>query len=140
MLFRSEVSTQVVREGSPLFDDTPAVLLTVRDTGAGMDEAVRANIFEPFFTTKDDRKGTGLGLSTVLGVIQQNEGTIDVVTSPGKGAEFRIHWPMRVAESAVTVAPTAVRAQASGETILLVEDDSQVRNLMVLGQIGRAHV
>ena len=128
-----EVSTQVVREGSPLFDDTPAVLLIVRDTGAGMDEAVRANIFEPFFTTKDDRKGTGLGLSTVLGVIQQNEGTIDVVSAPGKGAEFRIHWPMRVAEPAVASAPVPVRAQASGETILLVEDDSQVRNLMVLG-------
>ncbi len=129
-----QVSTDVVTGGSPLAEGAPAIRLMVKDTGTGMSEAVRANIFEPFFTTKDDFKGTGLGLSTVLGVVQQNEGTIDVRTAPGEGAEFIIHWPMRTAAvTGVSVGIEGAAPSAAGELVLLVEDDPQVRALMVMG-------
>jgi len=129
-----QVSTDVVYDGSPLMEGAPAIRLVVKDTGTGMSEDIRANIFEPFFTTKDDYKGTGLGLSTVLGVVQQNEGTIDVRTAPGQGAEFIIHWPMRASAALGNAqGPEAPPAPASGEQVLLVEDDPQVRALMVMG-------
>ncbi len=129
-----QVSTDVVEHGSPLMEGAPAIRLSVKDTGTGMSEEIRANIFEPFFTTKDDYKGTGLGLSTVLGVVQQNEGTIDVRTAPGEGAEFIIHWPMRTGTASGAGAGTEpVVHSASGEQVLLVEDDPQVRALMVMG-------
>lgn len=129
-----QVSIDMVTAGSPLAEGAPAIRLTVRDTGTGMSEAVRANIFEPCFTTKDESKGTGLGLSTVLGVVQQNGGTIDVRTAPGEGTDFVIHWPMRT--SAVTAARRGVEGtapSAASEQVLLVEDDPQVRALMVMG-------
>jgi PAS domain S-box-containing protein len=103
------------------------VVLTVTDTGVGMSEEVRAQIFEPFFTTKEAGKGTGLGLSTVFGIVQQGGGIISVVSQPGEGAAFEIHWPLAsgVVEASAVVEPA--REGRGHETILLVEDDDQVR-------------
>jgi len=104
------------------------VCLSVGDTGIGMDEETRAHMFEPFFTTKAAGKGTGLGLSTVYGLVKQHGGGIDVDSEPGKGTRFRIYFP--VAEGvAPVVRPRAGVAEVRGglETILVVEDDDQLR-------------
>ena len=117
------------------------VLLSVIDTGSGMDEATRAHIFEPFFTTKDVGKGTGLGLSTVFGIVRQSKGYIRVQSAPGKGSAFTICLP-QVAAGGECAAVEAQKADAPGangqETILIVEDQSQVRSLVrrVLQQWG----
>jgi two-component system cell cycle sensor histidine kinase/response regulator CckA len=106
------------------------VLLTVSDSGIGMDSATQAHIFEPFFTTKGEGQGTGLGLATVYGIVKQSGGYIDVVSEPGNGATFRIYLP-RVEEgldqetrSAKSIAPVESR-----ETILVVEDEASLRKL-----------
>ena len=109
------------------------VLLVVNDTGFGMDEATKAQIFEPFFTTKDVGKGTGLGLSMVLGVVQQSGGTVTVYSEVGLGTTFRIYLP-RIDAVPVEAEPPAeshfVSApNAKGTTILLVEDENQLRTL-----------
>jgi CheY-like chemotaxis protein len=95
-----------------------------------MDGATRERIFEPFFTTKDLGKGTGLGLSTVFGIVRQSGGTIGVESAPGKGSQFRVHLP-RVNDALTSTALGGNRVPAHGghETILLVEDDPQVRSL-----------
>ncbi|HVZ72311.1 MAG TPA: ATP-binding protein [Polyangia bacterium] len=110
----------------------PYVCVSVSDTGVGLDEETRAHIFEPFFTTKPKGKGTGLGLSTVLGIVQQSGGHVRVESTPGQGATFRIFLP-RTSES-LPPAPAArePRPAASNkgtETILLVEDEGQLRVL-----------
>ena len=106
----------------------PHVMLAVRDTGIGMEEATQARIFEPFFTTKEVGKGTGLGLSTVFGIVQQSGGTISVESAPAKGSSFRVHLP-RVHEA---VDPEETSPHSStfrgGETVLLVEDEDQLRS------------
>ena len=117
----------------------PYVVLTVRDTGHGMDEAVRARIFEPFFTTREH--GTGLGLSTAYGVVRQSGGLIGVESQPGSGTTFTIFLPRIAtpAEGEALPAAAAAGSAADGtETILLVEDDARVRELAarVLKQRG----
>ncbi len=110
----------------------PHVLLTVTDTGVGMDAATRARVFEPFFTTKDVGKGSGLGLSTVFGIVQQSGGTITVDSEPGEGARFQVLFPS--VEAGASEQPGALLGPpANGtETILLVEDDAQVRALATM--------
>jgi len=108
----------------------PYALLTVSDTGCGMDVETRAHLFEPFFTTKEPGKGTGLGLATVYGIVRQSGGRIDVQSAPGQGTTFRIALPLST-ESPAPVAGTTQRASVirGTETILLVEDEDGVRLL-----------
>ena len=105
------------------------VVLTVSDTGTGMDENVRARLFEPFFTTKAKGKGTGLGLSTVYGQVKQSGGHILVETELGKGTSFRIYLPRIDRAPQPLREPSARPPRPGSETILLVEDDDQVREL-----------
>jgi signal transduction histidine kinase/ActR/RegA family two-component response regulator len=106
------------------------VQLVVTDTGHGMDAATMSRIFEPFFTTKESGKGTGLGLATVYGVVRQSGGFIWVESSPGNGARFEIYLP-RVSEKEETVSHERAsgRSRGGSETVLVVEDEDEVRAL-----------
>jgi CheY-like chemotaxis protein len=101
-------------------------MIAVSDSGTGMSESTRARLFEPFFTTKEMGKGTGLGLATALGIAQQSGGYIGVYSELGVGTSFKVYFPRtdRVAEANVAE-PSAARG--GSETILLVEDEEQVR-------------
>jgi len=134
----AELDEAYAEEHQPL---TPGryVMLAVTDTGLGMTPDVQARIFEPFFTTKEVGKGTGLGLSTVYGIIKQSGGYIWVYSEPGQGTSFKIYFP-RVEQPAQTVGSDKRfgAVQPGTETILLVEDDPQLRDLTstVLAQCG----
>jgi two-component system NtrC family sensor kinase len=106
-------------------------LLTISDTGAGMDENTRRKIFEPFFTTKEVGKGTGLGLAVVYGIIKQHDGYINVYSKPGIGTTFKIYLPLITSEvREVEIAPEEEVLTKGSETILLTEDDESVRSLI----------
>jgi PAS domain S-box-containing protein len=107
------------------------VLLSVSDTGIGMDEETKARIFEPFFTTKGPGKGTGLGLAVVHGIIAQSGGHIELTSEPGRGTTFKIYFP-KIADAPRKTERShrGIRSEAKGtETVLLVEDEEGVRRL-----------
>jgi two-component system, cell cycle sensor histidine kinase and response regulator CckA len=109
-------------------------VLTVRDTGTGMIDEVRRHLFEPFFTTKGVGKGTGLGLATVYGVVEQSGGHIEVESAVGQGTIFRIYFPVASPNAGAPSAHGLEQGSFSGqETILLVEDDDELRMLALRG-------
>jgi two-component system, cell cycle sensor histidine kinase and response regulator CckA len=116
-----------------IYPDAPAheyVVLTVSDTGCGMDAATQARVFEPFFTTKGPDKGTGLGLATVYGIVRQSGGQIEVQSKLGEGATFRIFLPREPVGGPAENSSTAQRQISRGsETVLIAEDEEAVRVL-----------
>jgi len=106
----------------------PYVMLTVSDTGMGMNRETLSHIFEPFFTTKEVGKGTGLGLATVFGIVRQNMGSINVYSEPNQGTTFRIYLPQIVVDDTAEQATDREEEAPKGAgTIFLVEDEEQVR-------------
>ena len=116
------------------------VMLAVTDTGCGMDENTKARIFEPFFTTKPPGRGTGLGLSTVYGIVKQSGGNIWLYSEPDKGTTFKVYLPAvaAVPEDTGKTAP-AEPARRGGATVLVVEDDEQLRRLTHRALAGQAY-
>jgi signal transduction histidine kinase/ActR/RegA family two-component response regulator len=113
------------------------ILLTVSDTGTGMDSATLSRAFEPFFTTKETGRGTGLGLAMVYGIVKQSGGHTCVYSEKGNGASFRIYWPASSAAQQHPSVPLPA-AEGGGETVLLVEDEAAVRDLarIMLEKLG----
>ena len=103
------------------------IMLAVSDNGVGMDEETRRHIFEPFFTTKDVGKGTGLGLSIIQGIVAQSGGYIEVLSEPGHGTIFKIYLPMVMEQATEEDLPEPVSALRGKETVLVVEDQAEVR-------------
>jgi CheY-like chemotaxis protein len=113
-------------------------LLAVSDTGRGMSPEIMKHLFEPFFTTKELGKGTGLGLATVYGIVKQNNGFIDVESKPGKGSVFRIYLPLHYEGEAENQVLTVATVPALKGTILLVEDESMILDIVktMISQLG----
>jgi two-component system cell cycle sensor histidine kinase/response regulator CckA len=130
-----------IRTASVTFDESyrpentfikhgPYVMISVSDNGQGMDRETQARIFEPFFTTKEKGKGTGLGLSTVYGIIKQSGGYVFVQSEMGRGTVFTIYFPSVEGPSEAHASPFSLAAVGGSETILLVEDEDSVRQLV----------
>ncbi len=109
----------------------PHAIVTVSDTGTGMDEATAARVFEPFFTTKETGRGTGLGLATVYGIVKQSGGTIVVYTAPELGSTFKVYLPLSATPHSLPGGHAMADAAVEGgsEAVLVVEDDDPVRHL-----------
>jgi len=136
---RNVVITEVSKEHSSVVPGE-YVIMSITDTGTGMDAAIQARIFEPFFTTKTIGRGTGLGLATVYGIVKQNDGHIWVDSEPGRGTTFTVYFP-RVQDETVPVVNLASEQAAivgSGENIVLAEDEKPLRDLVTrhLSNIG----
>ncbi len=112
--------------------------ISVSDTGAGMDNETSERIFEPFFTTKEVGKGTGLGLSIVYGIVKQHNGNIDVHSEPGKGTAFKVYLPLTESEAEENDSTTRPAYDRGTETVLIAEDNEDVRNLTrnILDEFG----
>jgi two-component system, cell cycle sensor histidine kinase and response regulator CckA len=115
-------------------------VITVSDTGHGMDKETQSRIFEPFFTTKEKGKGTGLGLSTVYGIVKQSNGYVFAQSQPGTGTTFHVYLP-RVEDTAEELSPAKVQSHELGgcETVLLVEDEESVRELVRVTLASRGY-
>ncbi len=114
-------------------------VLSVADTGSGMDEETRKRVFEPFFTTKEPGKGTGLGMSIVYGIVKQHRGFLSVYSEPGSGSVIRVYLPVHESGAAPEDEPrSAPPVRGGSETILVAEDEASVRNLLstVLTEAG----
>ncbi len=109
----------------------PYVMLAVSDTGSGIDAETQKHIFEPFFTTKEQGKGTGLGLSTVYGIVKQSGGNIWLYSEPGQGTVFKVYLPAALTGVQPAVTPERVELPRGNETILIVEDEPQIRSLAI---------
>jgi PAS domain S-box-containing protein len=126
------------REARDYPDGVPGryVRMSVSDTGVGMTPSILAQLFEPFFTTKEVGKGTGLGLSTVYGIVRQSHGFVAVNSQPGRGTTFQVFLPAEPAAEAGTGGPPSPTAEGSArpetpsETVLVVEDEQQLRTLL----------
>ncbi|WP_028693680.1 response regulator [Pseudomonas cremoricolorata] len=137
-------NTQLLEPAQRPEDPEPGdyVVLTIRDTGCGMSEEVLAKVFEPFFTTKDIGKGSGLGLAQVFGFAKQSGGGVRIDTTPGKGTQVSVYLPavreLPVVEATPVSAPLSLDDSGLDRTILLVDDDHLVRDLLgdVLRQYG----
>ena len=105
------------------------VLLTVKDTGTGMDQEALEHIFEPFYTTKGVGEGTGLGLAMVYGIVHQHGGHIRCYSEPGRGTTFKIYFPAIAADREIKDTPIRVMPRGGSETILLVDDEDLIRDL-----------
>jgi PAS domain S-box-containing protein len=124
---------------NPVAKQGKFVTLIIRDTGVGMDEETQSKIFDPFFTTKGEGKGTGLGLSTVFGIVKQNNGYLDVTSSPGTGTKFVIYFPQVETHPGERRKTGGFRrTEGQSGTILVVEDQEAVRHLVcrILGANG----
>jgi CheY-like chemotaxis protein len=106
------------------------VMLAVGDTGCGMDDETRARLFEPYFTTKEPGRGSGLGLATVYDVVTQCGGQISVTSGSGAGSTFKIYLPRATEPSAPPLTPMAPAAPSDGKTVLVVENEREVRDLI----------
>jgi CheY-like chemotaxis protein len=139
------ISTQLIEcagtltEGNTVIPQGHYARLTVSDSGAGMDAKTLERIFEPFFTTKDKGKGTGLGLAIVHGIISRHKSHISVISTPGRGTEFRLYLPLYAGETSQRLAEIVPAVNHHGtETVLMVEDDDAIMGLHkeVLGRYG----
>jgi PAS domain S-box-containing protein len=118
------------RRGQQFIRPGSYVMLSVSDTGMGMDKETQSRIFEPFFTTKEKGKGTGLGLSTVYGIVKQSGGYVIVQSEHGRGSSFHIYLPKALGVAERHAPPVTDAALGGTETILLVEDEESVRQLV----------
>jgi CheY-like chemotaxis protein len=96
-----------------------------------MDAAIQARIFEPFFTTKEEGKGTGLGLATVYGIVKQSGGHISVYSEPGQGTTFKVYFPATALVNKSQPEHVVLQTSSHGETILVIEDEDDLRNMIV---------
>ncbi|MBI2399542.1 MAG: response regulator [Deltaproteobacteria bacterium] len=138
------IAAEVVEVGSEFItahgygENGEYALITVSDSGDGMDIETQKRIFEPFFTTKEVGKGTGLGLAVVYGIIKQHNGYINVYSEPGMGSIFKIYLPIIEASEQTLETERQEGFQGGNETILLAEDEREVRevNRSILEEFG----
>ncbi|MBI5471724.1 MAG: PAS domain S-box protein [Ignavibacteriae bacterium] len=133
IVLRSRMTSgEVLRRTLPDVEAQQYVTIVVADNGPGMSSEVLKKIFDPFFTTKPPGQGTGLGLAVVYGIVRAHHALVEVVSSPGQGAEFLLHFPMETQTAPGVQAPEEQQAQTScgTETLLLVEDDPMMHELI----------